>query len=665
MSPPTRRVLPDLPESGVEIEAVEPDGDLITVCFDQPGCSHRFPLGKLIDFERAVACRRSSPFWMVPCAGGPRFSVPEETQWLLLRLSCDRFVILVPLIDDLFRCSLAGGPDGRIELVLETGDTGTAGNQAAGLYIADGSDPYQLMETGAEAVSRHLRRGRLRCEKPLPPFVDEFGWCTWNSFYAEVSHSKLREGFESFRSGGVEPRWLLLDGGWQSTRKMPTGENQLTAFEANEKFPDGLRATVKMAKKEYAITTFLVWHAMHGMVGGIAPEAFSAFRSHRMQRRLPRVFQRNSPWVFDNWGRCVSQLAPEDASRFFQEYHRFLHRAGVDGVKVDFQAQLELLAEGFGGRIRLVEQYRNALEGSAAAHFGGALINCMSLSNEMLYQASASTLTRTSDDFYPNKPKSHGLHLTSNAWTSMWFGEFIHPDWDMFQSHHPQGAFHAAARAVSGGPVCVADEIGKQDFSILRKLVMANGHIPRPLGIARPTRDVLFHDPVKEDVALKVFNLNATGGVLGIFNCQFNEETGETPEVEASFSPADIEGIQGTEFIVRTHCDQRIHRIGLHDRITVQLGGYGHEVATVAPVVDGVAILGDPDLFNSGGTIAEAARIGSRWRLRMKGPGQLMVFSLAHPLPVEGLKLIDFQHESGIALLRVTAEGWVEFGVSD
>ena len=40
----------------------------------------------------------------------------------------------------------------------------------------------------------------------------------------------------------------------------------------------------------------------------------------------------------------------------------------------------------------------------------------------------------------------------------MWFGEFIQPDWDMFQSGHRMGALHAAGRAVSGGPVYVSDK---------------------------------------------------------------------------------------------------------------------------------------------------------------------------------------------------------------
>jgi hypothetical protein len=50
----------------------------------------------------------------------------------------------------------------------------------------------------------------------------------------------------------------------------------------------------------------------------------------------------------------------------------------------------------------------------------------------MLYSALTQTVTRTSTDFWPNKPESHGLHLYCNAQVSLWLASFVLPDWDMF-----------------------------------------------------------------------------------------------------------------------------------------------------------------------------------------------------------------------------------------
>ena len=139
-------------------------------------------------------------------------------------------------------------------------------------------------------------------------------------------------------------------------------------------------------------------------------------------------------------------VPPEHIYRFFHDYHRHLRQQGVDGVKVDNQSALEGVAHGMGGRVTAMRAYHEALEGSAQVHFQGELINCMSCASEMLYSALNSNILRTSTDFWPNRPDSHGLHLYTNAQVSLWFGEFFHTDWDMFQSGHPAGAYHAAAR---------------------------------------------------------------------------------------------------------------------------------------------------------------------------------------------------------------------------
>lgn len=42
-------------------------------------------------------------------------------------------------------------------------------------------------------------------------------------------------------------------------------------------------------------------------------------------------------------------------------------------------------------------------------------------------------LVRASDDFYPGDKASHTIHIASVAYNSLFLGEFMQPDWDMFQ----------------------------------------------------------------------------------------------------------------------------------------------------------------------------------------------------------------------------------------
>ena len=57
------------------------------------------------------------------------------------------------------------------------------------------------------------RMGRTRALGPS--FSNYFGWCTWDSFYTDLSSNRVIRGLESFKSTGVTPRFLILDDGWQ------------------------------------------------------------------------------------------------------------------------------------------------------------------------------------------------------------------------------------------------------------------------------------------------------------------------------------------------------------------------------------------------------------------------------------------------------------------
>ncbi len=55
-------------------------------------------------------------------------------------------------------------------------------------------------------------------EKELPASLDLFGWCTWDAFYSTVSARGLQLGLQGFAAGGVQPRFVIIDDGWQVGR---------------------------------------------------------------------------------------------------------------------------------------------------------------------------------------------------------------------------------------------------------------------------------------------------------------------------------------------------------------------------------------------------------------------------------------------------------------
>lgn len=584
-------------------------------------------LGRLFGLSRFTACHRYEPFWMKPAAGHAESELPDETQSFLGELSTGEAVLLIPLVDEPARACLRGGPEG-LELCLETADPWVTVGGSRVLFVGVGPDPYRLLELGAARIVERLGQGRLRREKPLPAFVDHFGWCTWDAFYTEVSEEKVRQGLQSFSRGGVRPRFLILDDGWQSVNVADTGERRLAGLKANQKFSSDLSGVTRMAREEHGVETFLVWHALLGYWGGVEPEAFSRYRAaERLRWFGPGILHHFPVANTDHWGSRVGLIAePEAVTRFYDDYHRGLAEQGVTGIKVDSQAVIEGVSHGLGGRVRLNRIYSRALEGSALRHFGGNLIHCMSNAQETYFFMRDTNLIRTSTDFWPRRPETHGEHLHSNAQVGAFFGELAHPDWDMFQSGHPAGAFHAAGRAVSGGPVYVSDRPGEQDFELLQKLVLSDGRILRARGVGKPTRDCLYRDPTRESVLLKIFNHNPAGGVLGAFNARYTGEAGEP--IRGEVGPADIAGLQGQDFAVHSHRSERLFRASREERFPIELSELSFEIFTVAPLLDGFAPVGFPGFLNGGAAVLGVLATGpDAFRVELCHGGELIAFS--------------------------------------
>jgi len=615
------------------------------------------PLGTIAGLRRFTSCHRDEPWWMLPQAGTNCSQVALETQWLLAETDAGDCVMLVPLMDGPFCFTLSGAADG-LKISGMTGDAGVTGKGGVALFVSVGKDPYQLADAGARAVNRRLGTGKLRRDKPLPDLVNDFGWCTWNSFYQEVSADKVRAGLASFAAGKVQPRFLILDDGWQDYRTMPGGENRLVSLNANQaRFAGDLTPTVQLAKRDFAVRTFIVWHAIIGYWGGVDGKSLPDYGIRNNVRSFSTSILQMHPELTTNWwGHDVGVVPPGQIAKFYDDYHRRLQAQGVDGVKVDTQSMLEGVAAGLGGRVAMTRAYRKGLEESVAKHFNGRLINCMANSMETYYESPRSTLMRTSIDFWPDKPESHGQHLYCNSQVGVWFGEFMQPDWDMFQSAHPMGAFHAAGRAVSGAPVYVSDTTNAHNFDLLRKLVLSDGTVLRADNVGRPTRDCLFADVTQQPVLLKVFNYNRDCAVIGVFNANYHTNQDKALSIEGQVSPSDAPDLKGAQFAGFAQRSGRVWVCSGNQPAPVKLAEGEWEIISYAPVSRGLAVLGLADKFNSTGAVT-----GKQWNtdgscaIQLRDGGDFLAWAQAAPERVEsGGRSVPFTYDAASGRLSVS-----------
>lgn len=714
-----RTILEDVPDNVTETTASTSgpiDGVFLGAGFDESNSRHVLPLGTLRN-RRFFACFRFKLWWMAQKMGDRGRDVPLETQFLLVEARDDSdadspramYTVFLPLIEGAFRACLQGNAGGdELELCLESGDPeAKAASFSQALFVGAGTDPYAAVSGAVRAVKSQLNTFRQRHEKRLPGIVDLFGWCTWDAFYQEVTQEGVEAGLQSLAGGGAPPRFVIIDDGWQSVAATAShheycreGESQalprLTGVKENPKFRSkedptvGIKGIVDVAKREYGLKFVYVWHAITGYWGGVHPGAMEGYGTSMRHPTVSSGVAENEPgWKTDPLAvQGVGLVDPGKVYGFYSDLHEYLASAGVDGVKVDVQSILETLGAGLGGRVKLTRAYHQALDASVAKHFpDNGCIACMSHNTDSIYCSKQTAVVRASDDFYPRDPVSHTIHVAAVAYNSVFLGEFMLPDWDMFHSLHSAAEYHASARAISGGPVYVSDAPGKHDFQLLRKLVLPDGSVLRARLPGRPTPDCLFSDPARDGVSLlKIWNMNKYTGVLGVYNCQ-GAAWSSTERKNTFHSTRTNDAITGTIRVRDVHlmadaaagdpnwngeCAVYCHRRGevvvlsRDAMLPVSLKVLEHDIYTMTPVrvlAPGLSFapLGLMDMFNSGGAIDgldynAAMGEGNSFVVRMevKGCGRFGAYLTARPRRCSvGSATLNFEYDSSVGLLTM------------
>ncbi|XP_065854810.1 probable galactinol--sucrose galactosyltransferase 5 [Euphorbia lathyris] len=680
---------------------------------------HVLPIGKLNNIK-FMSIFRFKVWWTTHWIGSNGRDLENETQILILDKSSDSnrpYVLLLPLLEGSFRASLQSGADDNIDICVESGSTKVTGDSFQSvLYIDAGDDPFDLVKEAMKVIKVHLGSFKLLEEKTPPGIVDKFGWCTWDAFYLAVHPQGVWEGVKDLTNGGCPPGLVLIDDGWQSIshdedpitkegishavagEQMPC---RLLKFEENYKFRDyvspksldkkGMSGFIRDLKEEFTSVDYVyVWHALCGYWGGLRPNVPGLPESVVVKPKLsPGLELTMEDLAVDKIvNNGVGLVRPEMVDEMYEGIHSHLKKVGIDGVKVDVIHLLEMLSENYGGRVELAKAYFKALTTSVIKHFNGnGVIASMEHCNDFMFLGTqAISLGRVGDDFWCTDPSGdpngtfwlQGCHMVHCAYNSLWMGNFIHPDWDMFQSTHPCADFHAASRAISGGPVYISDSVGKHNFSLLKRLVLPDGSILRCNYYALPTRDCLFEDPLHDGkTMLKIWNLNKFTGVIGVFNCQGGGWCKESRRnkcasqfshsVTCKTTPKDIEWKSGKNpipidevevFAMYSSQAKNLVISTSNDNIEIALDPFKFELVTVSPVTTlaeksvQFAPIGLVNMLNTGGAIQSLAYTHNSAQIGVKGVGEMRAFASHKPITcrIDGAQ-VEFSYEDCMVII--------------
>ncbi len=563
-------------------------GDLYQWSAQQIKHGKSLPLS-LSDCKRYLALARVNIYWQEPFVGTDPKNIPDQCQFLLWQDQQKMFHVAIPLIDGDTRAFL-GVENAQLHLYWDDGLGNTSKDAKQLLYTLSGKRAHPLISEAMQHVSKITGTFQLRDEKSVPDFIDYLGWCTWDAFYQDVDQNKVRRGLESFKDGGVQLGHMILDDGM-----LAHSNEMLDSFVANKtKFPNGVAAIAKMAKKDFNLHSFGIWHAFQGYWRGLNKdgELGNHYRSFANRGKI-------RPWEGADKLVSLRCIDPQDIHRFYFDFYRYLKSQDVDMVKVDNQSALERYTHHKRGRVASMRAYQEAFQGAGQHFFDGNILHCMSMGSDVGLNMFSSNAYRNSDDYFPKKDSTaQQHHIKVNAYNACLSSHFCFPDWDMFQTHSPCPEFHAAARAISGGPVYVCDYPGKQNFKILKRMGLSDGRTLRCPQPALPTEDCLFINPELEKKALKLYNHNNEILLLGLFHCYNGQD-----DITASFKISDHPDAINTEYACYRFEDQSLSTHKRGDKQTVTLEHADHEIVTCSPIAKGIAALGLLDKYNGSAAI--------------------------------------------------------------
>lgn len=616
------------------VESID-EGLFLNYSVDEEKDLFEVNLGEIPDFKRFMVAYRNKSCWMVPKVGSNISDIPQETQFLLTETKNRSFFMFIPLVDSFMRCSINGNDLGQLELIAETGDSLLNMNKFDALYILKGDNPYEMIKKASQDIKDKLKTFKLRKEKIIPSFVDCLGWCTWEALRTNISDEIIENAAKYFKEKEIPFRFLLIDNGWLSQEN-----GKLTAFYPDKsKFPDGFGRMIDKLKNDYDFKNVIIWSSLWGTFSGLEEGSFPDMEIKATAMPVRRMVEKFKSYKSENLDDVATvgevfypgvnprKIVIPSFTDFYNNFFDYLRREGADGVKIDAMTWVESVGHGRGGRVKMMKEMMFGLQGASGIHFNGNLLNCSSCSNDYIFNAISSNLTRTSGDFFPDKPESHGLHIYTNAVTSYWMGEIILPDWDMFQSGHVAGSFHAAARAISGGPIYTTEKIGSENIDVFRKLSTKDGKIPRCMEPGRICRESLFTDILNDGKAIKIYNTNRYNGVVGVFNCTYKPDD-KKYKVTEKISVSDIEGFTSGEYAVWSFNNGKLLKQTDKDANNIELGLYGFDIFTYSKIQNGFAPIGMVDKFNPGGMILNMTKIGNDGIIiRILGGGKFVAYS--------------------------------------
>lgn len=292
-------------------------------------------------------------------------------------------------------------------------------------------------------------------------------------------------------------------------------------------------------------------------------------------------------------GRYIPSYEREKAYKFYSAFHDYLLKCGAAFVKIDNQSMTRRYYKNLAPVGEVARSFHNAIEASVGEHFDNAMINCMGMGSEDMWNRRVSPISRCSDDFLPEDSAWFTKHILQCSYNDLIQGQLYYCDWDMWWTDDGQAVKNSILRAISGGPVYVSDMLDRSNAEVIMPLVFSDGKILRCDKPAMPTADCITVNPVNSGEIFKLQNTANGSGILAVFNL---DENGKS--VKGSISPSDVYSLIGEKFAVYEYFSRKLTVLNYNDKLDVVLNNRSEfGLYIIVPLKSGFAPIGRIDKY--------------------------------------------------------------------
>jgi hypothetical protein len=463
-------------------------------------------------------------------------------------------------------------------------------------------------------------RARLRHQKPYRDYFTYLGWCSWEHFKGKIDEQNMLQALGAIETSGVPVRYAIIDMGHTANKG-----GAMYTFKPNPtKFPNEWAPLLKCRKPE-KIRWMCLWHDYKGYSNGLYPENDfgEALNRHLVTLRKNSMTVRNAP---------ASSLA------FYKAFMGSVKAYGFDFVKIDFQsAQLRRLAGLVDNAAEMCINNSSGFE-EALQELDLGLINCNWHNPVNFFNCRYSNTGRCSMDYVKHNLFSARRHLFQSYANTLWMGQLVWPDHDMFHSSdHVAGRTMAVSKAVSGGPVYLSDDPMEFDARVINPLCYKDGRLLRPLAPAMPLPDSIFVDPYATETPYRVAApLPNRTAVVVVYNLRHKGDAGVT--FSGKVTPGDYRSASGMMQPYPGAWKMPAEGLVLYDGyagkgwkfekdFTFELKGLEDRFFQLVPIRKGWAVIGRTDKYLSAAAVEVVSVDEGAMRIKMIESGPLAIWS--------------------------------------